>query len=682
MPGSDNDVIYGGNIDLSGGAVPAAQMIADGQLLIGATGLNPGVSVLTSGDGSTTITSGPGTIGLTTTQATTTQLGGAELATDDETKLGTDTQRTVTPSGLNSFMNDLGFTGRLEWGGAGVYYSVVGTDFTLERQGSGYIRSQLIEWTGGQSTGALAVGFTYYIYIDDTGTIGTATTRSLALFQGNIVLFEVLVDPNSMVTVVREDHPYDFPMAISEWAHDTIGTVIANLHGGANIALNGTKAIQIDGADDLEDHGLETEIPDSGAAAVDFTFMFTNGAGKWEIDSTANTFNSEYNNGGVVAALGANKYGIFRLYVSKDDLNTATPVYYAVLDDAQYNNLTLAQTAIALGTPPTATNEFAQLEMAQLGFVIKEESSDNIVDVIIEKETARTTFSGATSNVASLITTDTTNFNGWLGAGDTTVQAALETLDDVGLGVTPQHSVLLGDAALGITSTGVLTDGQLLIGSTGLAPAVASLVSGDASITITPGAGTIDLAAAGGGMENLGPVGDALQGGFYWPQLFFYRRSESASSATVGTADRIYAHNMPTNGETTVTQLGVEIVTPQVGGEIRWGLYTDDDGQPGVRIFESGIVDASAAAIVWEAVGMTIPAGNLWVLYTANMTNIAVRTYGGDGNIIIYDANGPTFYTVIYDNRGSFAELPNPYSPVSVTLSKSNKPLLVLYQTA
>ena len=46
----------------------------------------------------------------------------------------------------------------------------------------------------------------------------------------------------------------------------------------------------------------------------------------------------------------------------------------------------------------------------------------------------------------------------------------------------------------------VTTDGQLLIGST-VAPKirVGSLTSSDASITITPGSGSIDLTAAGGG---------------------------------------------------------------------------------------------------------------------------------------------------------------------------------------
>ena len=328
-------------------------------------------------------------------------------------------------------IQDQTFSGFLEFTGAGSIYTVAVTTFTLDRPGTGYIKGKKVHWLGGQNTGALAVSDTYWVYIDDTGTLGTANARTNALYEDNIVLFLVLVDASSNVIVVGENHPYTFPVESSNWAHFVVGTVIANQLGGANITLNGTKAIEIDGADQLEDHGLVTVIPDSGGVAEVFNFMFTDGAGDWDRDSQANTFPSEYNNAGVIAALGASKYGIFRLFVSKDDLETGIPVYYAIFDNAQYNNLTQAQTAIANNTPATSTNELFDLEMAQLGFVIKEESTDTIVDVIIEKSVAGTQTSMPPANQASLVTTNTANFDGWLSATDTTVQAALETLDEL-----------------------------------------------------------------------------------------------------------------------------------------------------------------------------------------------------------------------------------------------------------
>lgn len=336
-------------------------------------------------------------------------------------------------------IKDLKFTGFKSWGGSGTYYHVSGLTFYVDRPGNGYIKSQFVSWVGGQAVSlSLWLGQTIYVYMNPIGNIGATGTRSVALFQDNIVLFEVLTDsagfPN--VLVVKENHPYDFPTATSEWAHSTVGTVIDNSKNGANIALNGTKSIQINGQDVLLDHGLDTTIPDSGATAVNFNFMYTDSIGRWVLNTTQTTFPSDYNNAGTITALGTNKFGVFRLFVSKDDLNSPTPTYYTVYDDQQYNNLALAQAAIANNTPATATNEFFEIQVAQLGFIIKQESSDTIVSVIIQKSTVRGATTFATPTAASLINTDTSAFDSWLSASDTTVQAALNTLDDVGKGIT------------------------------------------------------------------------------------------------------------------------------------------------------------------------------------------------------------------------------------------------------
>lgn len=61
-----------------------------------------------------------------------------------------------------------------------------------------------------------------------------------------------------------------------------------------------------------------------------------------------------------------------------------------------------------------------------------------------------------------------------------------------------QHAVLLGGAASAITSL-PLTNGQLAIGSTGSDPSAATLTAGT-GVTISNGAGSITINAAGGGM--------------------------------------------------------------------------------------------------------------------------------------------------------------------------------------
>ena len=66
--------------------------------------------------------------------------------------------------------------------------------------------------------------------------------------------------------------------------------------------------------------------------------------------------------------------------------------------------------------------------------------------------------------------------------------------------------VLGGGAGAAPVSAGAMTNGQLLIGSTGAAPAVASLTAGS-GISVTPGAGSITIAATGGsGITTVGNV--------------------------------------------------------------------------------------------------------------------------------------------------------------------------------
>lgn len=60
-----------------------------------------------------------------------------------------------------------------------------------------------------------------------------------------------------------------------------------------------------------------------------------------------------------------------------------------------------------------------------------------------------------------------------------------------------QYSPIVGAASNGLTSLGPLTNGQLVIGSTGVSPVAATLTQG-AGISITNGAGSITIAATTG----------------------------------------------------------------------------------------------------------------------------------------------------------------------------------------
>lgn len=372
----------------------------NGQVLLGSSAADPAFG---------TVTSTNGTINFTT--------GAASLAMDVSTGIA----------------NDTGFS---SWSGGAPYFddTTLGS-FTVSQAGTGYINGKLVTWTAPQTVTGLTAGNTYIIYIDSTGTAQKAASFTENLVRNNILLFEVLRDstsPTNNQITVKENHPYYFQAAVSFYAHETIGIVIENNAGGANITLNGTQKIAIAGADELTDHGLYTVIPDSGGVAVSFRKMFTNGAGKWATYSTTDTFTGHFNSAGTVTALGATKFGVYRLYVSKDNLNAATPTYLAVLHTAEFNNLAAAQTAISNGSIAAATNELAYLEIAQLGYIIFSQSASAIVQVIIQKATLKSTISTSGTNIASLISTNTANFNHILTTADTNVQAALETIDDYG----------------------------------------------------------------------------------------------------------------------------------------------------------------------------------------------------------------------------------------------------------
>jgi hypothetical protein len=323
------------------------------------------------------------------------------------------------------------WTGISSWSGAGAYYSISGTDFTVLRGGSGYIKTTPLSWTGPQTVSGLAAGDTYYVYINSSGVIGSTSARNLSLFENNIVLFEVLVDSTAVTPVViavREDHPVNVQSDISEWAHIALGPLISNINNGANIVKNGTTGIQINGTDYLLDHGLTTTIPDSAAAAVTWNHMYTNAAGKWVRYLEQAAFPSRYNSAGTPTALSGGNRGIFRLYVSKDDLNASTPKYFSVMHTAQYSNITQARNAITAGVA-AATNELYNLELAQLGYVIF--SSAVIEEVQISKSVARFfPAGGGATSTANLISTSTVNFNGWLGSTESNVQTALDELDN------------------------------------------------------------------------------------------------------------------------------------------------------------------------------------------------------------------------------------------------------------
>lgn len=94
-----NHAVQVGN---STGTLTSLTVGTNGQVLVGSTGADPAFATLTSSNSSITFTTGAASLGLTVTQATTTQLGGSTIATNAEAIAGTDTSKIITADDLKA----------------------------------------------------------------------------------------------------------------------------------------------------------------------------------------------------------------------------------------------------------------------------------------------------------------------------------------------------------------------------------------------------------------------------------------------------------------------------------------------------------------------------------------------------------------------------------------------------
>lgn len=106
--------------------------------------------------------------------------------------------------------------------------------------------------------------------------------------------------------------------------------------------------------------------------------------------------------------------------------------------------------------------------------------------------------------------------SGGTGLTSTTVNQLLySSSNNVIAGLATANSAILRTNASGVPAfSASMTDGQLLIGSTGATPVIGSLTAGT-NISITPGAGTITISATGGGSGTVTSVAtnNGLTGG-------------------------------------------------------------------------------------------------------------------------------------------------------------------------
>jgi hypothetical protein len=158
---------------------------------------------------------------------------------------------------------------------------------------------------------------------------------------------------------------------------------------------------------------------------------------------------------------------------------------------------------------------------------------------------------------------------------------------------TTNHALQVGNSSGSLTSLGVATNGQLAIGSTGASPVLATLSSSGSTITITNGAGTINL-----------DTGTAVA-------TSFMTGSGTATPAS-GVLTVPNGSNINTTGSGSTLTINL-VNSPSVSGSLTAGTS----------------ITATAGAITATAGNVVITAGNLTLPNTNSALTNGVITLGG-----------------------------------------------------
>lgn len=335
---------------------------------------------------------------------------------------------------------DLEQSGFVQWTGSGNYYSFVPATgiFTLLRSGIGMIRAAPVTFASGQTVTLIPNFTAYFIYADADGVLQFTTSPT---FDEKILLFSVYSDGTNYA-VSKQTHPVAFPAKTSEWAHNALGSSIKN---DANAVLTvltaASRTVKMVGESTYYDHGLNTTIADSATGAISMLMMYTGASGTTFNGASLTQIPGVVASGTTVVNGTNGRYVNYRVGVyPSSGLSDATAdqiaQYIVVPDSVQHSGQAAARNQIAANTvaafPSAATSG---LEVINIGFVtiqINGSGGGTIPTggVTSAKQVFGVNFASGSTSSAGTVTTDSTLFDKNLSASDTTVQLALNTLDE------------------------------------------------------------------------------------------------------------------------------------------------------------------------------------------------------------------------------------------------------------
>lgn len=201
------------------------------------------------------------------------------------------------------------------------------------------------------------------------------------------------------------------------------------------------------------------------------------------------------------------------------------------------------------------------------------------------------------------------------------------------------HGVLVGSGAAAITALAVGTDGQVLVGSTGADPVFSTLTSSDNLLTLTGGAGTLDITS-----------------------------NQAVSSSAVLTDFAVVCGNGGSRGVQSIAGVGTS------------GQVLTSNGAGALPTFQAPAVDGPGsstdnALARWSGTGgNTLQDSTVIVTDNGEMTNASQPAFlaylgstdsNASGDLTIYTLGATTALTEVYDQNGDFVTTGTFTAPVT-----------------
>lgn len=226
---------------------------------------------------------------------------------------------------------------------------------------------------------------------------------------------------------------------------------------------------------------------------------------------------------------------------------------------------------------------------------------------------------GGTLSVTGNTSLSSATLSGTLGVAGATTLTSLTASGAVTFSALTANSFLFSGVGGLLTTTAAPTNGQLLIGSTGAAPAAAALTGTANQITVTNGAGTITLSAPQDIAPGSSPTFTAITLSGLTASSFIYS----------GATKQITSTAAPTNGQLLIGSTGAVPVAAALTGTANQVIVTNGAGTITLSVPQD---IATTSTVRFGAIGIGTTAANVLDIKTGTDTKIIAQDGNTAGN--------------------------------------------------